>query len=152
MPTINKITLIGYVGAAPEVRTLPSGDLVANFSVATHDRKAAGNGTYEDRTEWHRVSLYRRQAEIARQLLQKGSLVYVEGKLRSNVWTDRQGIERRTWLVLGDHMVSLGRSDGIRNLGSGVDEMAWLNAEPPVATTGQSPAALPAPFDDDIPF
>lgn len=140
MPTINKITLIGYAGAAPEVRTLPSGDLVANFSIATHDRKAVGNGMYETRTEWHRVAIYRREAEIARQLIQKGSLVYVEGKLRSNVWTDRQGVARRTWLVLGDHVVSLGRSDGLHNPGSGTDQMAWLSAEPP--------AALPAPFDD----
>lgn len=155
MASVNKIVLIGNLGADPEVRALPSGDSVANFSIATTDRRSNGNGGYVDATEWHRVALYGRQADVAGQYLKKGSQVYVEGKLRSGRWTDRGGVERRTWTVIADRMQMLGKPERRTSEGAlaSTDGMEWIEGLPVEVLPSDSKSNASSPdFDDDIPF
>jgi len=129
MASINKVVLIGNLGADPEVRFLPSGDAVANFRIATTDRRSDGQGGKHDVTEWHRVALYGKQAEVAGKYLRKGSQVYVEGKLRTSVWMDRSGIERKTWSVIADRMQMLGKPkhSALNVAERAGDEMGWMD-------------------------
>lgn len=155
MASINKVVLVGNLGADPELRFLPSGDPVANLSVATTDRRSDGKGGHMKVTEWHRVSLYGKQAEVAQKYLKKGSQVYVEGKLRASIWTDRSGLERKTWSVIADRMQMLGKPeirtlDGGRN---GEDEMSWMDSPVPNALGGDNQGHIgSAAPEDDIPF
>lgn len=94
---VNSVTIIGHLGADPEIRQTQSGDAIGNLSIATTEKwKAKDTGEQKSQTEWHRVVLYRRLAEIAGQYLAKGSLVYVSGKLQTRKWTDQQGVDRYT--------------------------------------------------------
>ena len=154
MASLNRIQLIGNLGADPEVRPLPSGESVANFSVATTDRRADGKGGHVEATEWHRVALYGKQAEVARQYLRKGSQVYVEGKLRTSVWTDREGVKRKTWSVIADRLQMLGKPSDRNSVAEpGNAPACWLDGPPPDASlpNGRAPHARPTE-DDDIPF
>lgn len=114
MASVNKVILVGNLGQDPEVRTFPSGDLVANVSIATTDRwRDKNTGENREHTEWHRVMFAGRLAEIAEQYLRKGSQIYVEGSLRTRKWTDQQGVERYTTEIRADSMQMLGsRQDG----------------------------------------
>jgi single-strand DNA-binding protein len=154
MRGINKVILIGNLGADPEVRYTPSGDAVATLRIATSETwKDKQTGEQMERTEWHRVILWRRLAEIAQQYLHKGSKVYVEGKLATRKWTDQSGQDRYTTEIQGHEMQMLdGRpADGAErprdSAGSG---RSPRTTPAPVAT--KAPEPPPADFDDDIPF
>lgn len=105
---VNKVILIGNLGSTPEVRYLNSGDPVANFSIATSESwKDKQTGESQERTEWHRITVYKRLAEIAEQYLSKGSKVYIEGSLRTRKWQDKEGIDRHTTEVIASNMQML---------------------------------------------
>ena len=108
MASVNKVILIGNLGADPEVRYLPSGDAVANLSIATTDKFKDRSGEMQEAPEWHRVSFFGKTAEICGQYLKKGSQVYVEGSIRTRKWQDKEGNDRYTTEIRGDRMQMLG--------------------------------------------
>ena len=113
MASVNKVTLVGNLGRDPEIRTFPSGDQVANVTIATTDRwRDKNTGENKEATEWHRVVFNGRLAEIVGQYLRKGSQVYVEGSLRTRKWTDQSGQERFTTEIRADQMQMLGSRQG----------------------------------------
>jgi len=157
MASVNKVILIGNLGRDPEVRYLPSGDAVANFSVATTEKWKDKSGEMQEQTEWHRISFFGRQAEICGEYLRKGSSVYIEGRLQTRKWTDKDGNERTTTEVRGDRMQMLG------GRGGGTAEMRepdYAAAEGSSAPAAKKPAAAGSAkkssgfddMDDDIPF
>lgn len=108
MASVNKVILIGHLGNDPEVRNLPSGDIVATISIATTDKwKDRQSGEKREHTDWHRIQFWGRLAEIADQYLRKGAMVYVEGSLRNNKWTDNQGVDRYSTDIRADFMQML---------------------------------------------
>ena len=141
--SLNKVILIGRLGRDPECRYMPNGDAVCNFSIATSESWKDQSGQKKERTEWHAITLYRKLAEIAAKYLQKGSLVYLEGRIQSRKYTGKDGIERTAYEIIGSEMKMLGgKAEG----GEGQH-----NPPPP---TRQKPAA-PVPqddIDDDVPF
>ena len=147
---VNKVILVGNLGGDPEMRYMPSGDPVATLSVATSESwKDKTTGETQERTEWHRVVMFRRLGEIAGQYLRKGSKVYVEGRLRTNKWQDQSGQDRYTTEIIADQMQMLDS----RGAGNAQGMPPAMGSAPP------KPAAQPAPaaavdenFDDDIPF
>ena len=143
---INKVILVGNLGADPETRYMPSGSAVTNLSVATSESwKDKQTGEQKERTEWHKVAMFNRLAEIAAEYLRKGSQVYIEGKLRTRKWQDRDGNDRWTTEVIADEMQMLGGRGG----GGGSAPMSsGQDSGPPSAP----PQAGPDDFDDDIPF
>lgn len=153
MASVNKVILVGNLGADPETRYLPSGDAVTNVRLATTESwKDKTSGEKKELTEWHRVVFFRRLAEIAGQYLKKGSPVYVEGRIRTRKWTDKDGQERYTTEIRGDEMKMLGSRQG---MGAPAGGGGGYDSEP----TDYAPApakAKPKPsFDDlgdDIPF
>ena len=108
---LNKVTLIGHLGKDPITRYMQNGDAVCNFSIATSESWKDAQGNKQTRTEWHAVTLYRKLAEIAAQYLKKGSLIYLEGKIQSRKYTDKQGIERTAYEIIGDELKMLGGRD-----------------------------------------
>ena len=147
--SLNKVILIGNLGRDPEVRYMPNGEAVCNFSIATsetwNDRQT---GQRQERTEWHNITLYRRMAEVAGQYLKKGSLVYIEGRIQSRKYTDKDGIERTAYEIIGNEMKMLGGK------AEGSSESA-NTAKPPAPPRRQTPAAPAQPvddIDDDVPF
>lgn len=116
MASFNKIIIVGYLGADPSIRYTPAGEAVCNFSVATTERRKDASGEYQDQTTWFRVTVWRRQAEIANQYLSKGKQVYVEGRLRQTEYTDRDGNQRTTLEVTASDIQFLGKvGDGDNN-------------------------------------
>ena len=154
---INKVILIGNLGADPETRAMPSGTTVANLRVATSESwRDKQTGEQQERTEWHRVALFGRLAEIAGEYLRKGSQVYIEGSLRTRKWQDKQGNERYSTEIVGNELQMLGGRGGAgagAGMGGGAAEArgggAPSYAEEPVAGGGSSRSD---DFDDDIPF
>jgi single-strand DNA-binding protein len=152
MASVNKVILIGNLGRDPEVRYMPSGDAVATLNLATTEKWKDKSGEAQEQTEWHRISFFGRQAEICGEYLRKGSSIYVEGRLQTRKWTDKEGVERYTTEIRGDRMQMLGGRSGA----TGFDNTA---REPEVAIA-PSAAGKPAPkksggfddLDDDIPF
>lgn len=113
MAGVNKVILVGNLGKDPEVRHLENGAVVANFSMATSESYKDKNGERQTQTEWHNVVLWRGLAEIAEKYLHKGNMVYIEGKLRTRSWDDKEGNTRYTTEVIGDNMTMLGsKNDG----------------------------------------
>ena len=108
---LNKVTLIGHLGKDPITHYMQNGDAVCNFSIATSESWKDAQGSKQTRTEWHAVTLYRKLAEIAAQYLKKGSLIYLEGKIQSRKYTDKQGIERTAYEIIGDELKMLGGRD-----------------------------------------
>ncbi|CAE6496832.1 Single-stranded DNA-binding protein [Nitrosomonas nitrosa] len=108
MASVNKVILVGNLGRDPEVRYMPSGDAMANLSIATTDTWKDKGGEKQERTEWHRVVMFGKQAEIAGEYLKKGSQVYIEGRLQTRKWTDKSNIERYTTEIIADRMQMLG--------------------------------------------
>src|SRR5687768_6035393 len=155
MASVNKVILIGNLGADPELRYLPSGDAVTNISVATTDTWKDKSGEKQEHTEWHRVAFFGKTAEIAGEYLKKGSPVYVEGRIRTRKWQDKEGQDRYSTEIVADRMQLLGGRSG----GGGAESMA---REPATAAAGPGggAAAKSAPrkggafdeMDDDIPF
>ena len=111
MSSFNKITIVGYLGRDPEMRHTPQGTPVCNISVATTERRKNVGGEYEDHTTWFRVTLWNRQAELANEYLAKGRQVYLEGRLRQEEYTDREGVRRTSLEVTATEMQFLGRRD-----------------------------------------
>src|SRR5215468_5415782 len=111
MPSFNKITIVGYLGRDPELRYTPQGTAICNLSVATTERRKNVAGEYEDHTTWFRVTLWNRQAELANEYLAKGRQVYLEGRLRQEEYTDREGNKRVSLEVTATEMQFLGRRD-----------------------------------------
>jgi single-strand DNA-binding protein len=140
---INKVILVGNLGADPETRYMPSGSAVTNLSIATSEQwKDKQSGEQKERTEWHKVAMFNRLAEIAAEYLRKGSQVYIEGKLRTRKWQDRDGNDRWTTEIIADEMQMLGGRGG-------------GGSAPMSSGSGQSSAPPQPPadeFDDDIPF
>ncbi|WP_431098769.1 single-stranded DNA-binding protein [Polaromonas aquatica] len=166
MASVNKVIVVGNLGRDPEMRTFPSGDQVANVTIATTDKwKDKQSGEMKEATEWHRVVFNGRLAEIVGQYLRKGSQVYVEGSLRTRKWTDKDGIEKFTTEIRADQMQMLGSRQGMG--GPGGDDGGGGGYEAPrqsaparapaAAAPRQAPAASRAAsgfddMDDDIPF
>ena len=140
---VNKVILVGHLGQDPEIRVMPSGGAVANLTLATSESwRDKQTGENQERTEWHRLVLFNRQAEVAEQYLKKGAQIYVEGSLRTRKWTDKNEQERYTTEVTVNNFQMLDRK--------GTD----LSQQTPMSTTT---TAAPAPAaatmnDDDIPF
>ncbi|GAC24246.1 single-strand DNA-binding protein [Paraglaciecola mesophila KMM 241] len=109
---INKVILVGNLGQDPEVRYMPNGNAVANLSIATSESWKDQQGQMQERTEWHRLTMYRRLAEVAGEYLRKGSQIYVEGKLQTRKWQDQQGQDKYTTEVIVDQMQMLGGKGG----------------------------------------
>ena len=105
---LNKVILIGRLGRDPEVRYMPNGEAVCNFSVATSETWNDRNGQRVERTEWHNITMYRKLAEIAGQYLKQGSQVYIEGKIKSRKYTDKNGVERTAYEIIANEMKMLG--------------------------------------------
>ncbi|MBK7663269.1 MAG: single-stranded DNA-binding protein [Sterolibacteriaceae bacterium] len=153
MASVNKVILVGNLGADPETRYLPSGDAVTNVRLATTESwKDKTSGEKKELTEWHRVVFFRRLAEIAGQYLKKGSPVYVEGRIRTRKWTDKEGQERYTTEIEATEMQLLGSRQGM-----GEAPPREHDEGSPVAPARKpaAPAASSSGFgdmDDDIPF
>ncbi|MEO1246944.1 MAG: single-stranded DNA-binding protein [Pseudomonadota bacterium] len=149
---INKVIIVGNLGQDPDTRYMPSGGAVTNFTVATNESwKDKQTGEQKDRTEWHKVAMFGRLAEIAAEYLRKGSQVYVEGKLRTRKWQDRDGNDRYTTEIVADEMQMLGGRGGGGGMGGGMSGGSGGGDPGPGSSP---PARKPAPddFDDDIPF
>ncbi len=150
MASVNKVTIIGNLGKDPEIRYLPSGEAVANITVATTDKwKDKQTGEAKELTEWHRINFFGRQAEIAGQYLRKGSSVYVEGSLRTRKWTDKDGQEKYSTEIRADNMQMLGakpeRQDAPTPRQQAPQKPVQSNRAP-VSQSGFED------MDDDIPF
>src|SRR5471030_3177996 len=123
MASVNKVILVGNLGADPETRYLPSGDAVANIRLATTDRfKDKTSGEMKELTEWHRVSFFGRLAEIVNEYLKKGSSVYIEGRIRTRKYTDQAGVEKYATEIVAEQMQMLGGRSGAGGGGGGGDE------------------------------
>ena len=172
MASVNKVILIGNLGRDPEVRYTPNGAAICNVTIATSRQwKSKDSGERQEETEWHRVVMYDRLAEIAGEYLKKGKSVYIEGRLKTRKWTDKEGVEKYTTEIIAQEMTMLGGREGggggeeggggggySREGGGGAREGA------PARPARQAPAAAPAPaassrsntgfddMDDDIPF
>lgn len=146
---VNKVILIGNLGQEPETRYMPSGSAVTNIRLATNESwKDKESGEQIDRTEWHRIAFFNRLAEIAGEYLHKGSQVYIEGRIRTRKWQDKEGQDRYTTEIIADQMQMLGSRAG----GGASSSGDFQQSAPPVAAA-QSGGSRPEPeFDDDIPF
>ncbi|MBB6134558.1 single-strand DNA-binding protein [Massilia aurea] len=168
MASVNKVIIVGNLGRDPEVRYMPSGDAIANIAVATsYKSKDRNTGEQKELTEWHRISFFGRLAEIVAQYLKKGSSVYVEGRLQTRKYTDKDGIERYATDVIAENMQMLGGRQGMGGdgggMGGGMDDDYSAPQQPRQQAPRQAPPApaarpqpKPAPnfsdMDDDIPF
>jgi len=151
---VNKVILIGTLGADPETRSMPSGMTVTNIRIATNESwKDKASGAQQERTEWHSIAFFGRLGEIAAEYLRKGSQVFVEGKLRTRKWQDKQGNDRFTTEIIADNMQMLGGRGGGAGAAGGGERGAAAGA-PPRDDYDQSPAPAGGKeeFDDDIPF
>ena len=158
---VNKVILVGHLGADPEVRYMPNGGAVANVTVATTESwKDKSSGEQQEKTEWHRVVFFARLAEIVGEYLKKGGQIYVEGRLQTRKWQDKSGVDRYTTEIVASEMQMLGGRGGA---GGGAGANAGSSAgsgqsQAPAAAAGAASAAAPAAagnyddFDDDIPF
>jgi single-strand DNA-binding protein len=153
---INKVILIGNLGADPETRAMPSGTTVANLRIATSESwRDKQTGEQQERTEWHRVALFGRLAEVAGEYLRKGSQVYIEGSLRTRKWQDKQGNERYSTEIVGNDLQMLGGRGGAGAAmsGSPAAAAAGSGGAPTYAEeTAGGGSARSEEFDDDIPF
>jgi single-strand DNA-binding protein len=152
MASVNKVILIGNLGADPEVRYMPSGDAVANLRIATTENWKDKGGEKQEKTEWHRVSFFGRQAEICGEYLKKGSAIYVEGSLQTRKWQNKEGQDQYTTEIRGDRMQMLGGRGGSNSF-----EVVDSDRGAPPAQSADSGSSRPAggsinDMDDDIPF
>jgi single-strand DNA-binding protein len=156
---VNKVILVGNLGADPETRSMPSGMTVTNIRIATSESwKDKSSGAQQERTEWHNIALFGRLGEIAAEYLRKGSQVFVEGKLRTRKWQDKTGNDRYTTEIIADNMQMLGARGGGAGGGGmgGGGAGGGAGAAPPRDDYDQSPPPAGGKekedFDDDIPF
>jgi single-strand DNA-binding protein len=165
MASVNKVILIGNCGRDPEIRYLPSGQAVANISIATTSRRKdrTSGETVED-TQWHRVTFYDRLAEIAGEYVKKGRPIYIEGRLKYGKYTDQAGVEKNTVDIIATEMQLLGGREGMGGPSGGGDDEGGAPARRPAAAPRPAASAAPAgkpaakpasgfdDMDDDIPF
>lgn len=152
---VNKVILVGNLGRDPEIRYAPSGSAIANITIATTESwKDKNTGEKQEKTEWHRIVFFNRLAEIVGEYLKKGSQIYVEGRLQTRKWQDKDGHDRYTTEIVANEMQMLGSRSGA---GAPADDFNQDRA--PAAKTGDSTGGAPqaaapaaADFDDDIPF
>ena len=140
--SVNKVVLVGHLGGDPETRFTPSGTAVANFNLATNQTWRDANGELQDKTEWHRCVMFGKSAEMSGELLKKGQLCYLEGKLQTRNWEDKDGVKRYTTEVICDMFTMLGRRiDNQKGQGQKQNEQGQAA---PVTTDGDD--------EDDLPF
>jgi single-strand DNA-binding protein len=157
MASVNKVILIGNLGRDPEVRYAPSGSAICNVTIATSRQwKDKTSGEKQEETEWHRVVFYDRLAEIAGEYLKKGRPVYVEGRLKTRKWTDKDGVEKYTTEIVADQMQLLGSREGMGD-GGGEGGGGGMRSAPATRPAASKPAAQKSStgfddMDDDIPF
>lgn len=144
MSGVNKVILIGRLGNDPDVRSLPSGDSVANISLATSEQCKDKNGQKQERTEWHKVVFFGKLAEIVQKYLKKGAQIYIEGKLRTRKWQHSDGSDRYTTEVVVDIAGTMQMLDSKGNGNGGGGHSEAAHAAPPAPTAANA--------DDDIPF
>jgi single-strand DNA-binding protein len=160
--SVNKVILVGRLGRDPETRYTGAGQAVANFTVATDETYKDRNGERQKRTEWHKIVVWGKQAEIAQQYLKKGSLIFIEGRIQSREWQDKEGQKRTSFEIVANNFRMLGgrpegaaASAGAGAMGGTASRAADDFAEPPAASTsddlGGHPGA-PEISDEDIPF
>lgn len=153
---VNKVIIVGNLGGDPEVRFMPNGTAVANFTVATSESwKDKQTGEPKEKTEWHRIVIYQRLAEIAGEYLRKGAKVYLEGKLHTRKWQNQQGQDQYTTEIIVNNMQMLGRAGGVQQQSnnrqqnqSGFNQQQNNNQH----QNNQRPQKPTIDFDDDIPF
>jgi single-strand DNA-binding protein len=153
MAGVNKVILLGRLGSDPEVRNLPSGGKVVSFSIATSENYTNKEGVKVEQTEWHRIELWEGLANVAEQYLKKGDMAYIEGKIRTEKWTDKEGVERSTVKIRGNSMQLVGGK------GRDIDDN---DAAPASSGNNYVPKAAPVPTappvemagsgSDDLPF
>jgi single-strand DNA-binding protein len=154
MPSVNKVILLGNLGRDPELRFLPNGDAVCNFSIATSDSWKDKAGEKQEKTEWHNIVMYRKLAEIAGEYLKKGRPVYLEGRLQTRKWQTKDGQDRYTTEIVADNMQMLGGRDA----GAQTSSKSDYNQEPvkndstSKASESNTAASSFDEFEDDIPF
>lgn len=152
--SVNKAILIGRLGKDPETRYMTSGEAVTNVSLATSENYKDKSGEKQERTEWHNLVFYRRLAEIAGEYLKKGSMIYVEGRIQTRKWQDKEGKDRYTTEIVVNEMTMLGS----KSAGGGSFEVVENQSSAPARSAPAAKAAAPAAkgnfdnFDDDIPF
>ncbi|MGZ8258173.1 MAG: single-stranded DNA-binding protein [Methylotenera sp.] len=171
MASVNKVILVGNLGRDPEVRYMPNGEAVCNFSIATTDTWKDKAGAKQEKTEWHNIVMYRKLAEIAGEYLKKGRPVYVEGRLQTRKWQTKEGQDRYTTEIIADQMQMLGGREGGTSYDGGMDQSSGggdynqtpsnqnqggqVPAKQAPAQSAAKPAASGSGFDDfedDIPF
>jgi single-strand DNA-binding protein len=148
MASINKVILIGNLGKDPEIRYMPNGDAVTNITLATTETWKDKTGEKQEKTEWHRITFYRKLAEIVGEYLKKGRSVYVEGRLETRKWTDKTGVDRYTTEIIASDMKMLGSKPGSSF------EVENKNDNTPIskdAPTNKNSSGF-GDMDDDIPF
>src|SRR5512146_765832 len=153
--SVNKVILVGHLGKDPEVKYTPSGTAVASFSIATSERYKDKDGNWQDRTEWHNIVLWQRLAEIAGEYLKKGSKVYIEGKLQTRSWEDKQTNQKRymTEVVANDLVLLGGRGEGAGEPGGYPRGAAGGNNFDQRTPEHEPASAMSSPIsDEDIPF
>jgi single-strand DNA-binding protein len=158
MASVNKVILIGNLGKDPETRYMPSGDAICNITLATTDSWKDKSGEKQERTEWHRVAFFGKLAEIAGEYLKKGSQVYVEGRLQTRKWQDKEGQDRYTTEIVADRMQMLGGRGGgntFEVVEGGGGRASSGGGSSGGSRSGGAPAKSGGEFDDfedDIPF
>jgi single-strand DNA-binding protein len=147
--SVNKVILVGNVGKDPEVKFLPSGLPVANFTLATSDRAKDKAGEWQDRTEWHNLTAYQRTAEIIRDYVKKGSKIYIEGRIQTRSWDDQASGQKkyRTEIIVNDLVLLSGRGEG--DMGGGSRSSSSYDQRPPAQHEEFAGTEI---TDDDIPF
>ena len=149
MASVNKVIIVGNLGRDPELRRMPSGDAMVNLSIATTDTWKDKGGERQEKTEWHRVVMFGRVAEVAEQYLKKGSQAYFEGRLQTRKWTDKEGQDKYTTEVVADRMQMLGSRSG----GGGGDYSGGQQSSNKASESGvgEFSGGLDD-LEDDIPF
>ena len=150
--SVNKVILVGNLGKDPEVRRLESGSVVATFPLATNESYKDKNGNRVDNTEWHNIVLWRGLAEISEKYLRKGSMVYIEGKLKTRSWEDQNNQTRYTTEVVGDNMTMLGTREGTNNMGAGNHASSGSPSSPPTSAPANTTNTPASDENDDLPF
>ena len=142
--SVNKVVIVGHMGADPETRFTPGGTAVANFNVATNESRKSAEGEYRDHTEWHSCVLFGQRAEFAQNYIKKGQLIYLEGRLQTRSWEDDSGTKKYKTEIVGNEITMLGKKTG------GTGEQQFSNDKPNNAEGQQS--SKDKPDDEDLPF
>ena len=161
--SVNKVILVGRLGRDPETRYTSGGQAVANFSIATDETYKDRNGERQKRTEWHKIVVWAKQAEIAQQYLKKGSLIFLEGRIQSREWQDKEGQKRTSFEIVATNFRMLGGRGDAAAAGAGAgggasaprssdDFESHAPADDPFATGSSSTPTGPEISDEDIPF